>query len=211
MNENDTLKTVLQWILKRDLLGIRNIDLYYFVEHSEKVEDMDSALSMDTVLKDLKNLELDLLFKKFPDAPDSTTHDTSETKEDINEDENGREYIFNEISAGKLQEFEVVKINKYKNKQERVLGIDMYNIYNTVRKGKQGMLSKLFKEKTKKPQRKIKDIKDCKITGDKRFSIEIKPTDNDPEKTMIFEVKNNNIRNEIVSKLQFLIKLNQES
>jgi hypothetical protein len=52
------------------------------------------------------------------------------------EDEIGREYIFNDISAGVYQEFEVIKINKYKNKQERTLGIDLYNIYNDMPKNK---------------------------------------------------------------------------
>ncbi len=48
----------------------------------------------------------------------------------------GREYIFNDISAGVFQEFEVIKINKYKSKQERTLGIDLYNLYNDLPKNK---------------------------------------------------------------------------
>jgi hypothetical protein len=52
------------------------------------------------------------------------------------QDEIGREYIFNDISAGVFQEFEVIKINKYKSKQERTFGIDLYNIYNDLPKNK---------------------------------------------------------------------------
>ena len=58
-------------------------------------------------------------------------------------DEIGREYIFNDISAGVFQEFDVVKINKYKSKQERTLGIDLYNIYNDLPKNK-NQNSKIF-------------------------------------------------------------------
>lgn len=65
-----------------------------------------------------------------------------ENKEE--EPENGREYFFNDISAGLYQEFEVVKINKYKNKQERILGIDMYNLYNNKPKKKALMVYLIF-------------------------------------------------------------------
>lgn len=58
------------------------------------------------------------------------------------QDEVGREYIFNDISAGLYQEFDVIKINKYKSKQERTLGIDLYHIYNDMPKNKNQNSSK---------------------------------------------------------------------
>ena len=61
------------------------------------------------------------------------------------ESEVGREYIFNDKTAAVFQEFEVVKINKYKSKQERTLGIDLYNLYNDLPKDK-NQNSKLFKQ-----------------------------------------------------------------
>jgi hypothetical protein len=36
-----------------------------------------------------------------------------------------------------IQEFEVIKINQYKSKQVRTLGIDLYNLYNDLPKAKQ--------------------------------------------------------------------------
>lgn len=54
-----------------------------------------------------------------------------------NNDGNGEKvYIYNDISAGKLQEFEVIKTNKFNVKQERMLGIDLYYIYNNIPKNK---------------------------------------------------------------------------
>ena len=35
-----------------------------------------------------------------------------------------------------IKEFEVIKINKYKSKQIRTLGIDLYNLYNDLPKAK---------------------------------------------------------------------------
>ena len=87
----------------------------------------------------------------------------------------------------------------------------MYYIYNNVPKNKQnGIFNKFFGEKTKKPLRKIKDIKSCGIVDKKKFYIEMKKNDTEEQKKMIFEVKDVNTRNEILAKLQFLIKLNQE-
>lgn len=59
------------------------------------------------------------------------------------DDENQcREYIFNDFTAGAYQEFDVIKINRYGAKKERALGIDRYHIYNDFRKN----------EKNSKPQ-----------------------------------------------------------
>ncbi len=48
--------------------------------------------------------------------------------------------MFNDFTAGAYQEFDVIKINKYNTKQERILGIDRYHIYNDLPK---------FKDKSK--------------------------------------------------------------
>ena len=56
----------------------------------------------------------------------------------------GREYIFNDISAGVFQEFDVIKINKYKSKQERTVGIDLYNLYNDLPKNKNQNSKEIF-------------------------------------------------------------------
>jgi hypothetical protein len=93
-----------------------------------------------------------LFYKKFPDAPESLSysqysqrlinynefHNTFQNRQlkQNEEVEVGRDYIFNDISAGVFQEFEVIKINKYKSKQERTLGIDLYNLYNDLPKNK---------------------------------------------------------------------------
>jgi hypothetical protein len=73
-------------------------------------------------------------------------HNTYQNKQLKPEEvEMGREYIFNDISAGMFQEYDVVKINKYKSKQERTLGIDLYNIYNDLPKNKnQNSTNKYF-------------------------------------------------------------------
>ncbi len=97
--------------------------------------------------------------KKFPDAPESMSysqysqrlinynefHNTLQINKLKNEqDEIGREYFFNDKTAIVFQEFEVIKINKYKTKQERTLGIDLYHIYNDLPKNKNQNSNKIF-------------------------------------------------------------------
>ena len=48
----------------------------------------------------------------------------------VDHQRNEDEFLFNQISASKYQEFKVIKINARGKKQERVLAIDGYNIYN---------------------------------------------------------------------------------
>ena len=43
------------------------------------------------------------------------------------------------------------------------------------------------------------------------FYIDVKDEEDKEIKRIVYEVKNNNIRNEIVAKLKFLIKLNQDN
>lgn len=219
MSEDNTLKDLLEYIISRDLLLNRNSDLYYFVEHSvDSDDDMDNAINNDIIVKYLSTLELDLYYKKFPDVPESIKYSQfsqrdSDKSSDLNlssknmkEEENGKEYFFNDISAGLYQEFEVFKVTKYKSKQERILGIDLYNLYNNLPKNKQnakGILN-FFLPRTKNPLRKIKDIKECDILDSKMFYITMKESEGE-EKKIIYEVKNNNIRNEIIAKLKFLI------
>ena len=97
-------------------------------------------------------------------------------------------------------------------KQERILGIDLYYIYNNIPKNKSnGIFNKFFGEKTKKPMRKIKDIKNIGVIDNHKFFILMKKNETEEEKKMVYEVKDINTRNEIMAKLQFLIKLNHEN
>ena len=68
----------------------------------------------------------------------------------------------------------------------------------------------IFKE-TKKPRRKMKNVRACNAISDKTFYIDIKDEVSDQVKRSTYEVKNNLIRDEIVAKINFLIKLNQEN
>ena len=87
------------------------------------------------------------------------------------------------------------------------MGIDLYNLKNEVPKGSGGILSR---KKAKTQLRKIKDIKEIKSTGDKTFEI-IASDDNLTLKTLKYEAQNTNQKNEIIAKLNYLIKKNSNN
>ena len=225
LSSDDNLKGILKIFFNQDLLQYKNFDFYYFVEY-KSAQELDNAINLETNIKYLPSYELHLCYKNFPDLPEamnaynkgmmlnSGEDDEKKVSKNEKDDEgnsSGRDFFFNEISAGLYQEFEVVKINKFKSKQERILGIDMYNLYNNMPKKKPtGIMNLIFKE-TKKPRRKMKNVKECAIIGDKSFYIDIKDEVSDEVKRGCYEVKNNLIRDEIVAKINFLIKLNQEN
>lgn len=59
-----TLKNVLEKLSNKNKIILRNLDLYYFIEHvdneKEEIDDMDNAINMETQLKFLNNYELDV-------------------------------------------------------------------------------------------------------------------------------------------------------
>jgi len=66
------------------------------------------------------------------------------------------------------------------------------------------LLKNIFFGGTKKPLRRIRDIVNCGIVSNKTFFIDIK-TNEGKNKQIIYEVKQINTRNEIVSKVKYLI------
>ena len=244
---NETLREVFEKML--DKIHYKNIDLYYFLEHSERnfllneenIDDnyinlklydnrMDKELSMDYKCKYLnKKYEIDLLYKNFWDLPqrnytqiyqlndsikkspnnniypikNNIFHNNYNENFNENNSYNEKEYVFNDASAGVYKEYEVIKINRYNNKQERILGIDLYNLYNHKPYNKKSF----FKKDVKKPSIKIEDIIEIYDINEKSFAIKIKDKNKkNMEKINTYEVKNINEKNEIVSKIKYLMK-----
>ena len=245
---NETLREVFEKML--DKIHYKNIDLYYFLEHSEKnfllndenIDDnyinlklydnrMDKELNMDYKCKYLnKKYEIDLLYKNFWDLPQRNYTQIYQLNDSIkkspnninnysiknnffhnnynenfndNNSYNEKEYIFNDASAGAYKEYEVFKINRYKNKQERILGIDLYNLYNHKPYNKKSF----FTKDVKKTNIKIEDIIEIYDINEKSFAIKIKEKNkNNMEKINTYEAKNINEKKEIVSKIKYLMK-----
>ena len=65
-NGERTLKNILEKLSQKNKINYRNLDLYYFIDHSEnykdELDDMDNAINMETQLKFLNNYEIDVRY-----------------------------------------------------------------------------------------------------------------------------------------------------
>ena len=187
----------------------KNSEYYYFVEHSEENdnENMDEAINPDLEVKFLHPYVLDLYKKKFSDVPNASRKNNigfnfSEEKSEITDRK--RDYVLNDNTAGVYQEFSVIKINSHNKRQERILGIDLYTLKNEKPKNSGGLFSR---KKAKIEERKIKDIQEIKDTGGKTFEIIISSGDQN-EKSLKYEAPDMNVKNEIIAKLNYIMKMN---
>ena len=59
-----TLKNILEILYSKNMINLRNLEFYYFIEHSEnkkdELEDFENAINMDTTIKFLNYFELDV-------------------------------------------------------------------------------------------------------------------------------------------------------
>ena len=68
-DENDTFKNILDDFFKRDLVFIKNENLYYFITHNSD-EDFESGYNLNiNILSLTPPYEFDLCYKYFPDLP----------------------------------------------------------------------------------------------------------------------------------------------
>ena len=209
LDSNMCLKDVFEKISNFASIKDKNSEFYYFVEHAEgrENENMDDAINPDLEVKYLSPYILDLYKKKFADVPNVSRISSYAINLNDNKKETtnkNQEYIFNDATAGAYQEFSVIKINSHNKRQERILGIDLYNLKNEIPKSSSGIFSR---KKAKIQQRKIKDIQEIFSTGEKTFDIVVN-IDNQNTKVLHYEVPEINKKNEIIAKLNYLIKMN---
>ena len=208
LDSNMCLKDVFEKISNFASIKDKNSEYYYFVEHAEgrENENMDEAINPDLEVKYLSPYILDLYKKKFADVPN--VNRISSYSINLNDDKientNNQDYVFNDATAGAYQEFSVVKINSHNKRQERILGIDLYNLKNEIPKSFGGIFSR---KKAKIQQRKIKDVKEINSTGEKTFEIVVN-VDNQNTKVLKYEVSEVSKKNEIIAKINYLIKMN---
>ena len=69
LDENDTFKNILDYFFQKDLVFIKNENLYYFITHNSE-EDFESGYNLNINIQSLTPpYELDLCYKYFPDLP----------------------------------------------------------------------------------------------------------------------------------------------
>lgn len=208
LDSNACLRDVFEKISSSNNIKEKNSEYYYFVEHSEDNdnENMDEAINPDLEVKYLYPYMLDLYKKKFSDVPNVSKKNNigfNFTEEKNDNMDRKQDYVLNDNTAGVYQEFSVVKINSYNKRQERILGIDLYTLKNEKPKSLGGIFSR---KKAKIEERKIKDIQEIKDLGGKTFEIII--GGDQSEKSLKYEAPDIKVKNEIIAKLNYIMKMN---
>ena len=126
---------------------------------------------------------------------------------DMNKDV--KDFQFNDLTAKKLQEFEIIKINYRGKRQKRILGVDGFAIYNDKvpnrEKSKRfAFIKKMFKSsEVKKSSRPLNTIKEVERTSDKIFKIIF--LDEKKNKTITYECTTSDQCSEILAKIEYLL------
>lgn len=159
-------------------------------------------------------------FKAHQDmGSDSITDESSESfgidafrplAKTVDKSRETKDFLFNEITSKKLQEFNIIKINSKGKRQNRTLGIDGYNIYNDKvsnrkRKKRYTIFKKIFKPNdAKRSTRPLDTVQLIERLSSKTFRITYKETKKD--KIITYECPTTDICSEIMAKLKYLGK-----
>ena len=210
LDSNSCLRDLFEKISSSENIKEKNSEYYYFVEHSDDNdnENMDEAINPDLEVKFLFPYILDLYKKKFADVPNVNRKnnfgfDFDDKK--IEKVKKKQDYVLNDTTAGVYQEFSVIKINSLNKRQERILGIDLYNLKNEIPKNLVGIFSR---KKAKTQERKTKDIQEIKDTGEKTFEIILNSGNEKNDKILKYEAPDEEVKNEIIAKLKYIMKMN---
>jgi hypothetical protein len=124
-----------------------------------------------------------------------------------------KDFLFNDLTAKKLQEFELTKINNKGKRQRRIFGIDGYAVYNDKVPNRQKsdrykLLKKLFKSsEVKRSSRPLVSIKEVTRKNDKSFVVSFK--DENKDKSITYECDTTDQCSEILAKFEYLLKNNR--
>jgi hypothetical protein len=226
---NQSLKNLLQVISdnqhSEDYL---NPNLYEFmikIRNEGNLEEI-CPLPMDLKLKNLNTTKLILHKKQFLDTEQTETNLTAKRHPSESEDIKQNSNISNmtRSEACRYKEYMVTKINRRGKRQNRVLGIDQLKIYNMSRSQAAefqprnklftddtflGRLKRMMKGLPKRTGMSIEQVQSVKldIKDPKTFYVTLRK-EGELVKTC-FIADNRQIAEEIVSKINYIKKLNQ--
>lgn len=145
--------------------------------------------------KTIRNAQLEeLILRRTVEDYSQMEPNSSQSTVTVNE----KNFFFSKETAVQYKEFEVVKVNKYSVRQERILGIDGNKIYN--------MKPKTSK-KTKNPERGVDDIVSVRSIEEKPRSFGIVFHDGE---TLFYEAKTIHQAGYIVAKLKYLLQMRKQ-
>mmetsp|Transcript_4893 Transcript_4893/g.4146 ORF Transcript_4893/g.4146 Transcript_4893/m.4146 type:complete len:237 (+) Transcript_4893:168-878(+) len=176
-------------------------------------EIMSCSLKMGSVSNfDLdRNSTIDYADTSISESSESFNNDLIISRSStIDKERLTKDFLFNELSAKKLQEWHIIKINNKGKKQNRILGIDAYYVYNDKvsnrkKSKKYKFIKKMFKSNdAKRTSRPLDSIQYIQRVDYKTLIIKFKEEGKD--KNITYECPAIDICSEILAKLKYLGK-----
>jgi len=222
LNSNSQLKEVYTCLATQKITAFTpqfyNMRLY-FTDAEKKFKEAKNFLDPSMPIKTLKNrlkgtkFELEFVRKQFADEPTEKRKQSDYIIRERSVTVDHDAPLYNEVSANRYEDFEVIKINESGKRQVRIMGIDGFKIYNYTKKYKEepqggGMADMLFntlfssKFGTMKPERLLTDVIDIKLINATTFQLEVK--EDGVIKYVDYEVEHKKYANQIVAKIKYL-------
>ncbi|CAD8054022.1 unnamed protein product [Paramecium primaurelia] len=139
------------------------------VNYIIQLNDDETLLDLDLrmPIAQLQNKKIQIKQKTWADQAEPQFNN-SQRRDTITEQDDYVDAPLNHIQAFKYEKFTVVKINERGKRQDRILGIDQFRIYNMNKKENLGLFERILTNKntgTKFPERLIEDIVDIRIAN----------------------------------------------
>ncbi|EAR88934.2 hypothetical protein TTHERM_00550880 (macronuclear) [Tetrahymena thermophila SB210] len=206
-----TIKQVLEYLRdkKNAKISIKDCIVFYYDYQEEKYIELDLNTSISQLPSQDKKIRIKK--KEWADTP-RITNQQVQYAPNLPAQILQSEPISN-MNLVKYEEFNVIKINDKKKRQERVLGIDQHKILNINKRIQQqdiGFLNKIFvnpQTGTKNPSRKIEDIQFIQELENNIVIMKVKDPDQQYEKTLKYEIANSEDRRKIIKKIEGLMEL----
>ncbi|KAL4482503.1 hypothetical protein ABPG72_001479 [Tetrahymena utriculariae] len=211
-SSQSTIRQVLEYI--RDKKNAKIVIKDCIVSYFDYQEDKYTELSINTPISQLpsqNSKKIRIKKKEWADTP-RITNQQVQYAPNLPAQILQSEPISN-MNLVKYEEFNVIKINDKKKRQERVLGIDQHKILNINKRIQQqdiGFLNKIFvnpQTGTKNPSRKIEDIQFIQELENNIVIMKVKDPDQQYEKILKYEITNHEDRRKIIKKIEGLMEL----
>ncbi|CAK71252.1 unnamed protein product (macronuclear) [Paramecium tetraurelia] len=175
------------------------------IDYIIQLNDDDTLLDLDLRMPvaQLQNKKVQIKQKTWADQAEQQFVN-SQRRDTITEHDDYVDAPLNHIQAFKYEKFTVVKINERGKRQDRILGIDQFRIYNMNKKENLGLFERILNNKnsgTKFPQRLIEDIVDIRIAH--QFLYITFRQEND-FKELKFDTLDSKIAQKIYKKINFI-------
>ncbi|CAD8134417.1 unnamed protein product [Paramecium octaurelia] len=170
-----------------------------------QLNDDDTLIDLDLRMPvvQLQNKKIQIKQKTWADQAEQQFVN-SQRRDTITKHDDHADAPLNHIQAFKYEKFTVVKINERGKRQDRILGIDQFRIYNMNKKENLGLFERILNNKnsgTKFPQRLIEDIVDIRIAH--QFLYITFKQEND-YKELKFDTLDSKIAQKIFKKINFI-------